>query len=180
MDKSKLTRGQSLLLKEIEEIKENFFVYPHILSQEKESRTIYLKLDKEILIRSEIIFNHLLVNEYFNLEISDYFIGREKKIDTTKRNLLMYDNILYALTFNEKFDIFKKITRANQRILGTIKALNRIRNQLVHYFSPEYEKRVKKKITYKGESIFIMISFQTLMADCYYVKQYFKRRMARK
>lgn len=179
MKKDQLTSGQRKILNEIEEIKENFFVYPHILTQEKESRTTHLNIDKENLIRSAIIFHHLLINEYFNVEISDYFVGRNKKIDMTKRNRIMYDNVLYSLTFSEKFEIIKKTTRANQHILDTIKALNRIRNQLVHHFSPKYEKRAKKKIIYKGKSIFHMISFRQLMIDSYYVKKYFMRRMIR-
>ncbi len=178
--KNKLTKTQKRILEEIEEINENFFKYPKILLQDKDSRTIDLEIDKQNLIRVAITFHHLLINEFFNLEISDYFIGRKKKIDSTKKNRIIYDNILNYLSFNEKFEIIKKITRANPSILGTIKSLNTIRNQLVHHLNSELEKNIKIRINYKGKNIFNMNSFRQLMLDCYYVKRYFLRRMLRK
>ena len=167
-NKKRLSKYQKKLLNEIEEIKRMVFWDARGIKGDTEKITRHLAFDKEMLIRMVILKEHLLVSDFIDFELSNYNYILRKIFD---------EDMLAELTFKKKYKIFKKIAKAEKNILFIIENINRLRNYLVHQFSPQYIEREKERLLYKGKSIFQLGTLRLFRQDCNKVRQYIHKRL---
>lgn len=174
MKKDKLTPKQKILLNEIEEIKSIIFRSGDIFDIKKYVRIDALERDKQLLIRTYVIYEYLLINEYFDIEISSYFFKAKPNIIKTKKFRILYDKIVSPISFNQKIWIFKTIMTPPKTIIRKINKVKELRNILAHSMLPTVH---KKNIMYKNRSIFELATFKKFVLDMDEVRDYIFDRL---
>jgi len=165
--KRTLTKKQKILIKEIEEINSLLSLdYQNILEYDKSSRTTYLEVAKQKIIRGQIITWYTLVDEFLNMELCHYFFGKKKNfiyLWRTKKFQNFNYYVLEELYLLQKLRFVKTIKKIPKSIFGDIEKLNFLRNGLAHSFFPDNLK--KSKPIYKGKHVFTLEGLKLLQQD---------------
>ncbi len=169
-----LTKKQRALKREIEAIVHLIDIeFDDVGFIEKERRTPHLQRVKDHLIRSAVVLDYTLIDEYLDSLIGDYLFGTQKSsagLWKTKRFRNFNHFILERLSVSQKLDFAKAIQRGIPRnIESAIRKVNDLRNALAHSFPP----------LYGGHSIYTVDGFKLYWEDTRRIGRYFHRRLWR-
>jgi len=154
-----LSPAEKRIIKEIESIRN--IVYEYDLEDEdwiKEARPHKLAIERDELIRGYIILEHLLVDEFFNLTISNYFTRQLG----AKKTRIFDESVLEKLNYLQKLEIVREIKQIPGKILDKMYTLNTLRRQCAHIF---YLRGKRRGLRHKGKSIFVIKNFKKLVED---------------
>lgn len=180
MAENHLTPYQKRLLGEIRKLQEYVIIHKEeeIQSAIEPARNVLLRMSKEALIKTAILQEYLWIDELLKGEINSYLFYKKPSIKHRKKILIEY--MIDKLGYSEKYDLFRKIAKPRQYILEYLKTINRLRNVVTHYYSPQHEvKKVKKRILYKGNNIFNITTFKKFWDESIEVSNYFISRLIR-
>jgi hypothetical protein len=153
--RERLNGRQRRLLRELEEIADITAVdYGNIREYQAESRTVYLQLMRNQLIRGFVVQRYTLIDEYLASEIARYFFRRRNftSLWRTKKFRNFNHYILESMTLMEKLALVREIRSIPNTIAAKIERINSLRNGLAHAFFPENLR--KSRAVYKGRKIF--------------------------
>jgi hypothetical protein len=175
MRTQQLTHKQRAIVHELDAISSLLSLdYVNILDYQKDSRTAYLEVAKDKIIRGQIVIWYTIVDEYLNGELSDYFFGKNRnsiRLWTTKRFQNFNYYVLEELHLMQKLRFVKAIKHIPKAIVSDIERLNALRNGLAHALFPENLK--KSKPVYKGKNIFSLEGIKQLQEDMDHLRDYF-------
>jgi hypothetical protein len=173
-----LTRLQKRLLTDVTDIAALCRVdYDNILDYDPEERTVRLRMMKNQIVRSEVIWDYTYVDEMLGMAICHYFFGRKRgfiRLWKTKKFKNFNHYILEVLSLTEKLRLVKAIYKIPRSIAADIEALNVLRNGLAHSFFPE-NLRSSKPI-YKGKDIFGREGLERFVEDMGKMSRFFLRQ----
>jgi len=177
-----LTKKQRALKREIEEIVHLIDIeFDDVGFIEKERRTPHLQRVKDHLIRSAVVLDYTLIDEYLDSLICYYIFGTRKSfvgLWKTKRFRNFNHFILERLSVSQKLDFAKAIQRGiPRRIESAIRKIADLRNTLAHSFFPENRKQ--NPPLYGGHSIYTVDGFKLYWEDARRIGRYFHRRLWR-
>ena len=169
-----LTKKQRALKREIEEIVHLIDIeFDDVGFIEKERRTPHLQRVKDHLIRSAVVLDYTLIDDYLDSLICSYIFGTKKSFAglwKTKRFRNFNHFILERLHVSQKLDFAKAIQRGVPRnIESAIRKITDLRNALAHSFPP----------LYGGRSIYTVDGFKLYWEDARRIDRYFHRRLWR-
>lgn len=127
-----------------------------------------LKIEKEKLIRSQVISDCTVIEELMSLTIMNEILKdseRWKRIKTfghIKRFIIFYDEILSLIPPFRKLDIVKQFSRIPDKTERITRKIFDLRNLFAHNYTL-YKK--EKKILYNGVSMFDVSNFKTYCED---------------
>ncbi len=178
----RLTKRQRVLKREIDEIVDLMDIeFADIGFISKEWRTPHLQRVKDHLIRSAVVLDYTLIDEYLDSLICYYIFGTKKSfIQLWKMQRFRNFNhfILEKLYVSQKLDFAKAIQRGIPKdIESAIRKINDLRNALAHSFFPE--NRREKPPLFGGHSIHTVEGFKLYWADTRKIARYFQRRLWR-
>lgn len=172
---SRLSRKQSRLVRELAELSALFSLdFQNIAEYEPSSRTTYLEIARDKMIRGQIVVWYTLVDEYLNVEICHYFFGRRRgfiQLWKTKRFQRFNHFILESLSLLEKLVLVRAIRKVPRRLVADIERLNAVRNGLAHAFFPQNLRRNRPE--YKGKSVFSLEGVRQLQTDVSGIRDFF-------
>jgi hypothetical protein len=176
--KATLTKLQKRLLAEVAEIAELSRVdYENILDYDVEERTVRLRMMKNQIVRSQVIWDYTYVDELLGAAICHYFFGKKRgfiKLWKTKKFETFNHYILEVLSLTEKLRLVKAIHKVPKSVAADIEAVNALRNGLAHAFFPE-NLRSSKPI-YKGKDIFSREGLERFIEDMGKVSSFFLKQ----
>lgn len=175
-----LTFKQKKLIAELDEICGLINLdYQKIAEYEPETRTTYLELAKNQLIRGQIVIWYTLVDELLSCEICNYFFGRRRShIDLwkTKRFKIFNQFVIEQLPLLQKLSFVSVIwNHFPKGHAKSIRELNAVRNSVAHAFFPENLQRYRPR--YKGKNVFSLEGIKLLQDDMYNVNEFLSRRI---
>lgn len=178
----RLTKRQRVLKRDIDQIVGLMGIeFDDIGFIGKEWRTAHLERVRDLLIRSAVVRDYALIDEYLDSLLCYYIFGTKKrlvKLWKTKRFRNFNHFILERLYVPQKLDFAKAIQRGiPKRIESSMRKINDLRNALAHSFFPE--NRRQKPPLFEGHSIYTVEGFQLYWADTRKVDRYFHRRLLR-
>jgi hypothetical protein len=139
-----------------------------------------LKMEKEKLIRSQVISDCTLIEELIGLAIMNEILEDSKSWRTIKyfgrikRFRIFSDEILALISPFRKLDILKKLTFIPHKTEKLTRKIFDLRNLFAHTFTLDYSKA--EKILYNGVSIFEISNFKKYCEDSTGVIRFFLRR----
>ena len=174
-----LTRKQKLLIKELDEICYLLDMdYQKIREYAKETRTTYLELTKDKLVRSAIILAYTLIDEHLNNEMCGYFFGKKKSfiyLWRTKKFQIFNYYVLEELYLLQKLRFVRAFVKIPNRYVNNIHKINTLRNAVSHAFFPQNLR--KSKPVYKGRNIFSVEGMRLLVEDMDEINTFFLKRL---
>ncbi len=178
----RLTKRQRVLKRDIDEIVDLIGIeFDDIGFIGREWRTPHLERVKDHLIRSAVVLDYALIDEYLDSLLGYYIFGTKKsfvRMWKTKRFRNFNHFILERLYVSQKLDFAKAIQRGIPRdIESAIRKVNDLRNGLAHSFFPE--DRRQKLPLFGGHSIYTVDGFKLYLADIRKITRYFRRRLGR-
>jgi len=178
----RLTKRQGVLKREIDEIVDLMGIeFDDVGFIRREWRTPHLQRVKDHLIRSAVVLDYVLIDEYLDSLICYYIFGTKKsfmQLWKTQRFRNFNHFILERLYVSQKLDFAKAIQRGIPRdIESAIRRINDLRNGLAHSFLPE--NRRQKPPLFGGHSIYTVEGFKLYRADTKKIGRYFHRRLWR-
>lgn len=178
----RLTKKQGVLKREIEEIVDLVGIkFDDVGFVGKEWRTAHLERVKDYLIRSTVIGDYTLIDEYLDSILCYYMFGTEKsfvRLWKTQRFRNFNHYVLEKLNLSQKLDFVKAIRQGVPReIESAIWKINDLRNALAHSFFPE--NRRQKPPLFGGHSIYTLDGFKIYWSETRKVIRYFHRRLWR-
>lgn len=178
MDYRDLTKKQRELVAELDQLlKLCGLDYHNIEEYEPEFRTTYLTLIKNQIIRSHVIMDYILVDEFLNWEICLYQFGKKSKFKQlwrTKKFQRFNHYVIEGLSLLQKLRYVKSFVKIPKTIVTDIERLNSLRNGLAHSFFPE-NLRTSKPI-WKGKNIFSLDGINSFSVDMQKIKDFFSVR----
>jgi hypothetical protein len=179
MQTASLTLKQKRLIKELREFSSLFSLdYYNIEQYPKDTRTTYLELAKDKLIRVQVIMWYTLVDEFLNIELSHYFFGRSRSflyLWRTKRFQNFNHYFLEELSLLQKLRFVRSIIKVPKNIIADIERLNSLRNGLAHSFFPQNLR--KSQPIWKGKDIFSLEGVALFEEDMDKVDGFFFKRL---
>ena len=176
--REKLNKTQKKTVQEIDEIIELIGLdHRNILNYDKEARTPVLHNMKDQIMRSAVVMDYVLIDEFLSQVLVEYYFGRaESSIDLwkTKKFKLFNYCILEKLYLLNKLDHVKEIIEIPSSIETKIRKLNDLRNSLAHSFFPENR---KVKICYDGKSVYALQGFKEYHKDVEKITTYFMNKL---
>jgi len=173
--KEKLTFLQYKTLKEIRRIIDlSGLDYENIRDVDKNARTPVLHNIKDQIVRSEVIMEYTIIDEFLNSMIANYYFGKSKtfiQLWKTKRFKLFNYYILEELSLLKKLSLCKEIKKIPKSIVEKITKINALRNGLAHAFFPQNLKRSKP--IYRGKDIFTPEGFELFGEDAEKIHKFF-------
>jgi hypothetical protein len=173
--KATLTRLQKELLAEVADIAALSRVdYENILDYDEEERTVRLRMMKNQIVRSQVIWDYTYIDELLGAAICHYFFGKKRgfiKLWKTKKFKNFNHYILEVLSLTEKLRLVKAIHKVPKSVAADIETHNALRNGLAHAFFPE-NLRSSKPI-YKGKDIFGHAGLERFIEDTGKVSSFF-------
>jgi hypothetical protein len=170
-----LTKAQTTLVGELDELCSLFSLdYWNIGDYERDSRTPYLRVAKDKVIRGQIVIWYTLIDEFLNLELVRYFFGRKRNTISlwrTKKFKNFNYYFLEPLSLLEKLRFVRAIKAIPKKVSKDIEALNFLRNGLAHAFFPENLRQSKP--VWKGKSVFTLEGARQLSSDIYEMVDFF-------
>jgi len=178
MDFQDLTKKQRELVDELDQLFEWCALdYRNIEEYEPESRTTYLTIIKNQIIRSHMIMDYTVVDEFLNWEICLYQFGRKSKFKQlwrTKKFQRFNHYVIEGLSLLQKLRYVKSFVKIPKKVVADIERLNSLRNGLAHSFFPE-NLRTSKPI-WKGKNIFSLDGVKSFSVDVQKIKDFFSAR----
>jgi len=175
-----LTKKQRELLEELDQLSKWCGLdYHDIEEYQYEDRTALLQMAKNQLIRSQVIMDYTLVDEFLNCEIYWYQFGEKhnfKQLWRTKKFQRFNHYVIEKLSLLEKLHYVKSFTKIPKGIIADIERLNSLRNGLAHSFFPENLRSSKPR--WKGQTIFSLDGIKAFGADVQKIKDFFSGRWA--
>lgn len=148
--------------------------YWKIQDYPSDGRTAILESQKNQIIRGEIIMQYTLIDEYLNVLICRYFFSCKKNfilLWKTRRFKNFNYYILENLYLGQKLTLVKSIKKIPSNITKNIRAINDLRNSIVHSFFPENRRRCKP--IYKKKQIFSIEGLTLFIEDCGEISNFF-------
>jgi hypothetical protein len=173
---ARLNPTQRRLVREINNLLDSFNLNPLKITQDsdQESWTPRLQLARNQLIRSQIIMDYTLIDEFLNTRIAHFFFGKRRpfwNLWRTKSFKLFNYHVLEELSLLKKLQLVRAISPLPNKIREDIERLNALRNGIAHAFFPENLK--KSKPAWKGKSIFAEVGVHQYQQDMRVVIDYF-------
>lgn len=168
MPKPRLTKKQCELVTDIRQLLRKHYLDPdEIAASEPKSktRTQTLQNTKDRIIRSEVIWNYLLMDEALNWVIRSHFFGKKRfgrQLLRNKQYKLFNHFILERLYLLQKLDFVKNLHNIPKWAATDLAALNDLRNGLAHSLYLQYRRRQPE---WKGQSIFTQDVFDRFCED---------------
>ncbi len=182
MQTKSLTRKQRRLIKELQELSSlfslDYYNIENIEEYPEDTRTTYLELAKDKLVRSQVIIWYTLIDEFLNIELSHYFFGRKKSflyLWRTKRFQHFNHFVLEELSLLQKLRFVRSIVKVPKSIVADIERLNSLRNGLAHSFFPKNLR--KSQPIWKGKDIFSLEGVTLLEEDMDKINSFFFKRL---
>ena len=178
MDCQDLTKKQKELVDELNQLFEWCNLdYHNIENYEPEFRTTYLTMIRNQIIRSHVIMDYTLVDEFLNCEICRYQFGKKRgfqQLWRTKKFQRFNHHVIEGLSLLQKLRYVKSFVKIPQKIVADIERLNSLRNGLVHSFFPENLR--SSKPLWKGKKIFSLDGVKSFSFDMQKIKDFFSER----
>jgi len=139
-----------------------------------------LKIEKEKLIRSQVISDCTLIDELMSLMIMNEILKDSeswrniKYFGRIKRFRIFYDEILALISPFRKLDMLKRLKPIPDKTEKFTRKIFDLRNLFAHTFTLDYRK--EKKISYNGVSIFDVSNFKKYCEDSTDAIRFFVRR----
>jgi len=159
-----LTPRQKAKVRELEEISKltnvDFWNVEN-LYDDNDVRNIVLDLAKDRLVRSDVVYTYVLIDELLCDIIVQYFFGPTKTsfhLWKSKKFVKFNCHILESMSLLKKLGLAKECKDIPKSIEQIITATNIIRNAVAHSFFPMNKRDFRKtaKVTYKGRDIFTL------------------------
>ena len=169
-------------MREIEEIASAINMnHWDILKYDPESRTPYLRLMKDKLVRSEIIQKYTWIDENLTLIITHFYFGRRDplpKLWRTKRFRIFRHYMMDEAYILGKTRVVDAIGKIPSQIRQKIERINALRNAIAHGFFPGERRQYAKykKAMYQGFDIYSRQGLQKLQKDFEDVADYLVSR----
>jgi len=124
-------------------------------------KNIVLDIAKDRLIRSDVVYSYVLIDELLCELICRYFFDPKKtSIQLWKRPQFKMFNyhVLEGMSLLRKLALVKEYSQIPKSIEEIITITNMIRNAVAHSFFPMNKRAFKRtgKVTYKGKDIFTL------------------------
>jgi len=180
MDYWDLTKKQRELVAELDQLLQWCDLdYHDVEEYEPEFRTTHLKMVKNQIIRSRVIMDYTLVDEFLNCEICWYQFGKKRSFQQlwrTKKFQRFNHYVIEGISLLQKLRYVKSFANIPKKIVTDIERLNSLRNGLAHSFFPENLRTSKPK--WKGKNIFSLDGVKDFSVDMQQIKDFFAGRMA--
>lgn len=178
----RLTKRQRILKRDIGQIVDLMGIeFDDIGFIGKEWRTAHLERVRDLLIRSAVVLDYALIDEYLDALLCYYIFGTKKRfirLWKTKRFRNFNHFILQRLDVSQKLDFAKAIQRGIPKgIESSIRKISDLRTALAHSSIPE--NRRQQPPLFGGRSIYTVEGFKLYWADTRKISRYFHRRLWR-
>ena len=175
MPKPKLTNKQRVLVGELEHLMSTLGLDPAEIVAEADSktRTTYLELAKDQIIRSTVTLKYVLMDEFLSGIICWHYFGKKRsfpKLWKTKRFQSFNHFVLERLYLLQKLDLVRSIHKIPNWVSSDLAALNDLRNGIAHSFFPQNRRR---KPEWKGQSVFTLSGCDRFLDDMQKLSDYF-------
>jgi midasin (ATPase involved in ribosome maturation) len=183
--KHPLTPKQQHLKREIEEIASIISMdHWNILAYHEESRTTYLELMKNKLIRADIIMKYTLIDEFLTVIIVHFYFPRKNKNTSFRaqwrsKRFQIFNHYLMEETYLlSKMRVVRAIDEVPSKIRDIIERINALRNAVAHSFFPENRRQYVgyKKVVYNNIDIYTTAGVRRLSDDFDVVSEYLRER----
>ncbi len=173
--KPKLTKKQQSLAAELEHLLSVLGLDPAEIVAESDSktRTMYLELAKDQMIRSAVILKYVLMDEFLSGIICWHYFGKKRsfpKLWKIKRFQTFNYFVLERLYLLQKLDLVRNAHEIPRWVSSDLAALNELRNGIAHSFFPQNRRR---KPDWKGQSVFSLSGFDRFLDDMQKLSDYF-------
>lgn len=174
-----LTYKQRQLIRDLDEITKLLALNYHDTGDENvdtKQRTALLELNKNQIIRSEVVLKYTLLDDFFDSIILHYYFGKTHsfiKLWRTKKFKRFNHFLLENLSLLNKLDFVGEIIKLPSEISKFVYDINGLRNGLAHSFFPE--NRRKNKPIYKGRNIFTVDGIKLFEKDSEKVVDFFMK-----
>jgi hypothetical protein len=168
-----LTARQRAKVKELEEISKiaciDFWNIENA-NDDNDVINIILDLARDRIIRADVVFSYVLIDELLNDLIVGYFFDPKKssfQLWKTQKFAHFNYHILEGLSLLRKLALVKEVQKIPKPIDQIITATNVVRNAVAHSFFPmnKREFRHTQKCTYKGKDIFTLDGLKVFDSD---------------
>lgn len=125
-----------------------------------------MQLAQNQLIRSEVVMDYTLIDEFLGTIICQYFFGKKRSLWQhwrTKKFKIFNYHVVEELSLLKKLNLVREIRAVPNKVRRDIERLNALRNGLAHAFFPENLKR--EKPVWKGQNIFTYTGLEAYKAD---------------
>jgi len=178
LPKSRLTKKQRDLVAEVQHLISSIGLDPaQVVSEaDPESRTPYLELAKDQIIRSAVILKYVLMDEFLSAVICWHYFGRKRSFQRlwkTKRFQSFNYFVLERLYLLQKLDLVRNVHDLPKWVSSDLGALNELRNGIAHSFFPQNRRR---KPEWKGQSVFGAAGFDRFLEDMQKLAEFFVER----
>jgi hypothetical protein len=180
-----LTSKQRRLRKEIEEIASLINMdHWNIDAYDPPVRTTFLELMKNNLVRSHVIINYTLIDEFLTDIICHYYFRKPKagysykELWRNKKFRIFCQNLMDEIYLPKKLGIVREINDVPKNVSSIIMRINDLRNALAHSFFPENRRQYAshKKVLYSGLDIFSKQGIEKFQEDFGVVREYLHER----
>jgi hypothetical protein len=137
-------------------------------------KDIVLDLAKDRIIRADVVFSYVLIDELLSSLICQRFfrtnttLGRSWRSEWKKARFQNFNyHVLEGMSLLRKLALVKEFLNVPKDIEDIISRTNIIRNALAHSFFPMNKKEFRKSgiATYKGKDIFSLEGLRVFDAD---------------
>ncbi len=181
MSNNKLTKKQKNLVEELSKIFSTLAIdYENIEDYKKRNRTSILELAKDKIIRGQILFSYVMIDEYLSNEIIVYLFGLSKtfpELWKTKKFRNFHHFVIEELSLLQKLKFVNEIIKIPKNIKGDIRNLNSLRNGIAHSLFPE-KRRIYKPL-WKGKSVLAFEGLELFDQDMQKIHEFFHKRQTR-
>ena len=172
--KTYLTKKRRLQIEEINKIV-NLLRWPSCIKvdineiQELDELEMDLEYFKDDIVRMKVLKSYLEVDSDLSIAICEYFYPKQYFSKNRKKVFKTFlSKILDKMTLKEKLNVVKEMSKfiMPKGLINDICQLNTLRNVVAHSSRVE-EKDIRKKIHWKGKSIFLIEGFQRFCDDMF-------------
>ncbi len=176
-----LTKKQRALVEELDEISEELGLdYWRFVDDPgvPEFLTTYLEIAWRHYIRSAVLTEYTLLDEYLGSVIARYFFGAKRPFNQlwrTKRFQRFNFFMLEKLSLLHKLALVQDIMNPPRAVVSHVRAVNDVRNAFAHALFPENLRGERTK--YKGKDLFSMEGFRLFWEARKPSHDFFMRRL---
>ena len=143
-------------------------------NDDNDVKDIVLDLAKDQIIRADVVFSYVLIDELLSNLICQHFfgtnttLGRSWRREWKKARFQTFNyHVLEGMSLLRKLALVKEFLNVPKAIEDIISRTNIIRNALAHSFFPMNKKEFRKSgiATYKGKDIFSLEGLRVFDAD---------------
>jgi hypothetical protein len=175
MPRPGLTPKQRALIAEVKGLMSSLYLNPDELAtlEDSSERTTRLELAKDQIIRSTIVLDYVLMDEFLSAIMCWHFFGKKRgfiKLWKTKRFKVFNYQLLEKMYLVQKLDFVKAIHDIPRSVSSELMALNDLRNAVAHSFFPQNRRR---KPEWKDKNVFEKEGFEKFQEDMMGLKEFF-------